>query len=84
MTRENIQPEFDRLVNRGIILGTVWILGVGSIISLISAYQANKLIKESGVIPEGKNRITKCLIIGISGLLVWVIAVLIIVLFRNK
>ena len=84
MNKETAQTEFNRLTNRGIILGYVWILGAGSIISLISAYQANKLFNASEFKLEGKNRITKCFVIGIAGLLVWVIAIAIILVFRKK
>lgn len=84
MDKSSAQTEFNRLTNRGIVLGYVWIMGVGSLISLISAYQAKKLFNTSGFSLEGKNRITKCIIIGIAGLLVWVIAVAIIILFRKK
>lgn len=84
MDKSSAQTEFNRLTNRGIVLGYVWIMGVGSLISLISAYQAKKLFNTSGFSLEGKNRITKCNIIGIAGLLVWVIAVAIIILFRKK
>lgn len=84
MDKETVQREFDRLTNRGIILGCVWILGVGSVISLISAYQANKLLNSSGFILEGKNKIRQCTYIGIAGLFIWVIAVTIIILFKKK
>ncbi len=84
MDKENAQIEFNRLISRGIIFGSVWIMGIGSVISLISAFQANKILKNSGFNIEGKNKIIKCLIIGISGLLVWVIAILIIILFKKK
>ena len=84
MDKETTQTEFNRLTNRGIILGYVWILGAGSIISLISAYQANKLFNASEFKLEGKNKITKCFVIGIAGLLVWAIAIAIILVFRKK
>ncbi len=84
MEKESMQVEFNRLINRGIILGSVWILGVGSVISLISAFQANKILKHSGYNIEGKNKVIKCFIIGISGLLVWVIAISIILIFKKK
>ena len=79
-----MQVEFNRLVNRGIILGSVWIMGVGSVISLISAFQANKILKNSGFNIEGKEKVVKCLLIGIAGLLVWVIAIAIILIFKKK
>ncbi len=84
MSKESMQIEFDRLVNRGIILGSVWIMGIGSVISLISAFQANMIIKKSGFNIEGRERVVKCMIIGISGLLVWIIAVAIILIFKKK
>ena len=79
-----MQVEFNRLVNRGIILGSVWIMGIGSVISLISAFQANKILKTSGFNIEGKEKVVKCLLIGIAGLLVWVIAIAIILIFKKK
>ena len=84
MDKETAQTEFNRLTNRGIILGYVWILGAGSIISLISAYQAKKLFYSSEFALEGKNKIAKCFAIGIAGLLVWVIAIAVIIIFRKK
>ncbi len=84
MNKLSAQTEFDRLTNRGVILGYVWIMGVGSVISLISAYQAKKLFNASGSSIQGKSKITKCNVIGIAGLLVWVIAIAIIILFRKK
>lgn len=84
MNKQSAQTEFNRLTNRGVILGYVWIMGVGSVISLISAYQAKKLFYNSGYQIEGKSKITKCNIIGIAGLLIWVIAIAIIILFRKK
>lgn len=84
MDQTALQTEVNRLVNRGIILGIVWILGVGSVIALISGFQANNIIKNSGFKLEGKSKVKKCFLIGISGLLVWVIAIFIIIIFRKK
>ncbi len=84
MTQNEVQTEFNRLVTRGIVLGYTWIMGAGSVISLISAFQANKLIKNSGYELSGKDKVRKCFYIGIAGLLVWVIAISIIILFRKK
>lgn len=82
--QNNLQKEVFRLVNRGIILGSVWIFGIGSVISLISAVQANKILNQSTYPLEGKAKVRKCFIIGVAGLLVWVIALLIIILYRKK
>jgi hypothetical protein len=84
MNKEALQKEFDRLTNRGIIFGIIWIMGVGSIIALISGYQAGKIFKESGNTLEGKNKITKSYIAGFAGILLWIIAILIIIIFRKN
>lgn len=84
LNQADLQTEVNRLVNRGIILGFVWILGVGSVIALISGFQAQSIIKNSQFNLEGRSKVKKCFIIGISGLLVWVIAIFIIIIFRKK
>ncbi len=84
MNKEALQKEFDRLTNRGIIFGIIWIMGVGSIIALISGYQAGKIFKESGSTLEGKNKITKSYIARFAGILLWIIAILIIIIFRKN
>lgn len=80
--KEN-QTEFDRLTNRGIVFGCIWIMGVGSIIALISAYQAGKLFRESGNSLKGKNKIARSYIAGFAGILLWIIAIIIILVFRK-
>ncbi len=84
MEKEILQKEFDRITNRGIIFGLVWIMGIGSVIALISGYQAGKIYKESGNLLEGKNKIFKSYIAGLSGILLWIIALLIIIIFKKS
>lgn len=84
MNKEILQKEFDRITNRGIIFGLIWIMGIGSVIAIISGYQAGKIFKESGNSLEGKDRIFKSYIAGFSGILLWIIAILIIIIFKKK
>ncbi len=79
----NMQTEVNRLVNRGIIFGIVWIMGFGSVVALISGYQANKLIKDSGNILEGKKKVVQCFIIGTVGLILLVLAISLIFIYRK-
>ena len=83
MNKEILQKEFDRLTTRGIVFGIIWIMGIGSIIAFISGYQAGKIYRESGNSLVGKNRITKTYIAGFAGILLWIIAILIIVIFKK-
>jgi len=84
MNTINIQTEVNRLVNRGIIFGIVWIMGFGSVVALISGFQANKLIKQSGNILEGKKKVVQCFIIGAIGLIVLATAISLIFIYRKN
>ncbi|HAY34750.1 MAG TPA: hypothetical protein PK536_13385 [Ignavibacteria bacterium] len=84
MSSEEVKIEFSRLVNRGIVLGSVWIFGIGSVIAIISGYQAGRLLKESGIKTESSSKIQKCYLIGALGILIDLAVVLIIVFFRKK
>ena len=59
MINEKVQTEVNILVNRGIVLGLVWIMGIGSVIALISGFKAKKLIRtaENGL--TGKKKANK-------------------------
>lgn len=84
MTKTEMQTEFSRLVNRGIIFGSIWIFGIGSVIAFTSGFQAKKLFEKSDRSLSGKNKIYKCFLIGVVGLLLDLSAVIIIILFRKN
>jgi len=44
MINQNLQEEVNRIINRGIIFGIIWILGIGSIIALTSGFQAKTFL----------------------------------------
>jgi len=83
MINQNLQEEVNRIINRGIIFGIIWILGIGSIIALTSGFQAKKMIRQSEYKLTGNRKATKSILIGIGGLLVWVVAIFIIVKFKK-
>lgn len=84
MINEKVQTEVNRLVNRGIVLGLVWIMGIGSVIALISGFQAKKLIRTSENILTGKKKANQSILIGIIGLLVWVVVIIFILKYRRN
>lgn len=84
MINEKVQTEVNRLVNRGIVLGLVWIMGIGSVIALISGFQAKKLIRTSENGLTGKKKANQSILIGILGLLVWVVIIIFILKYRRN
>lgn len=83
MSTDNNQTEVNRLIQRGIVFGVIWIMGIGSVIAILSAVQARKLIRESGGVLEGNKRAALSMITGIAGLAV-LLAVFIFVLIYRK
>ncbi len=84
MINEKVQTEVNRLVNRGIILGLVWMMGIGSVIALISGFQAKKLIRSSQNGITGNKKANQSILIGVLGLLVWVIVIAFIIKYRKN
>lgn len=84
MNKQVMQIEVNRLLNRGIVFGFIWIMGIGSVIAIISGFQANKIIAESGYILEGKSKAMRCIILGIAGLLIVLSVIVFVIIFRRK
>jgi chromate transport protein ChrA len=76
------EKEIDRLNNRGWFFGAAWIMGLGSIVTIISLIQAYKLYKKFNISDEKRKRtMIRNLVIAIIGLSVWIP---IVILFINK
>jgi len=76
--------EIERLLNRGFVFGSIWIMGIGSVIAVISAYQADKLLKLSGDKFYLRRKIIKCYLLGIIGILIVLAAIIFVILYRKK
>jgi hypothetical protein len=76
------EKEIQRVNKRGLVFGITWIMGIGSVIAIISAVQSYRLLYHiSGNNSNRKYRkeIIRNCVIGIIGLSVWIpIAILII------
>ena len=84
MEKENIQTEVNRLLQRGIVFGIIWIMGIGSIIAVTSGIQALQLMKKSGYKLEGKGKAVRCISIGITGILIVITVIVLVMIYRKK
>ena len=66
-----LQRRVDTLLRRGILFSIIWAAGVGSIIAIVSAVKAKKLIEHSAGEASGMRRVWFCLILGGLGVLLW-------------
>lgn len=72
-----IQQQINALLRRGVVFSVVWLMGVGSVIALISGLRAKRLIEESQGTATGLGRVWWCLVVGGLGIAIWAPIVLI-------
>jgi hypothetical protein len=68
--------ETSGLAIASLVLGIVWVCGIGSILALIFGYNARKAIRDSGGAVQGKGMATAGIVlgwIGVSWLLVYIV-----------
>jgi len=71
LASKQVQRQVDALLRRGIIFSLVWLVGVGSIIAIVSGIKAKKIIEQSGGETSGIGRAWFCLVVGGLGVLFW-------------
>ena len=59
------------MLRRGVIFSIVWLMGVGSLIAVIQAIKARKIIQQSNGEIRGSGKVVWCLVVGGLGLLFW-------------
>lgn len=59
------------MLRRGVIFSIVWLMGVGSLIAVIQAFVARKIIQRSHGEIRGSGKVVWCLVVGRLGLLFW-------------
>jgi hypothetical protein len=67
----SIQRDIDRLLQRGVIFSLVWLMGIGSVIAVVSGLRAKRLIEQSNGAASGMGRVWWCLIVGGLGIVIW-------------
>ena len=81
MDIETAGAEVERLIKRSIVFGCIWLMGIGSLICILSALKAARLAKESGI---EKNLYTgRLYLLGAVGLAISVSSIIVIIMFRK-
>ena len=71
MNQTRLQSQVDAMLRRGVIFSIVWLMGVGSLIAVIQAIKARKIIQQSNGEIRGSGKVVWCLVVGGLGLLFW-------------
>jgi hypothetical protein len=66
------QLNVNRMLNRGVLFSIIWLVGIGSLIAVVQALKARRLIRESNGKLNGNGKVWWCLILGGLGLLFWI------------
>ena len=68
------------MLRRAIIFSIFWLMGVGSLIAIIQAIKARKIIRRSNGEIRGSGKVMLCFIVGGAGLLFWGFVMLMVVI----
>ncbi len=80
MSQTDLQNQIDAMLRRGIIFSIFWLMGVGSLIAVIQAMKARKIIRQSNGEIRGSGKVMWCFIVGGAGLLFWGYVILMVVI----
>jgi hypothetical protein len=80
MSKSHLQRQVDGMLRRGVIFSIFWLMGVGSLIAVIQAVKARKIIRQSDGEIRGSGKVMWCFIVGGAGLLFWGYVVLMLVI----
>ncbi len=81
MEIEQLNTEVERLLKRSEVFGWIWLMGIGSVICIASAYKAGKLAKNSGM--QRDVNTAKLYLLGIVGLVISIAAIAAVILFKK-
>jgi len=68
------------MLRRGIVFSLFWLMGVGSLIAIVQAIKARKIIQQSNGEIRGSGKVMWCFIVGGAGLLFWGLVILMVVI----
>ena len=68
------------MLRRGIIFSIFWLMGVGSLIAIIQAMKARRIIRESNGNIRGSGKVMWCFIVGGAGLVFWGYVILMVII----
>ena len=77
------RDKLDSMLRKGVVLSIVWLMGIGSLVSVIQAVRAKRIIDESRGTLVGTGKVWWCFIVGGMGLVFWGF-VLVMVLINNS
>jgi hypothetical protein len=67
----HLQDHVDSILRKGILFSILWLMGVGSVISIFHALKALRIIKQSNGAITGMGKVWWCLIVGGWGVMFW-------------
>jgi hypothetical protein len=67
----HLQDKVDSMLHRGILFSILWLMGIGSAISIFQAIKAMKIIKQSNGTITGMGKVWWCFIAGGWGVMFW-------------
>ena len=79
-SHNQLQHQVNSMLRRGILFSIFWLIGIGSLISIIQGIKALRIIRESNGEIKGMGKVLWCFIVGGSGLLFWGFVILLVII----
>jgi hypothetical protein len=76
----DLQHQVDAMLRRGIVFSIFWLMGVGSLIAIIQAMKARRIIRQSNGTIRGSGKVMWCFIVGGVGLVFWGYVILMVII----
>jgi len=80
LSQTDLQHQVDAMLRRGIIFSIFWLMGVGSLIAIIQAMKARRIIRQSDGEIRGSGKVVWCFIVGGAGLVFWGYVILMVII----
>jgi len=65
------QEKLDSMLRKAVVLSIIWLMGIGSLISVVQAVRAKRMIDQSRGGLVGLGKVWWCFVVGGVGLLFW-------------
>jgi hypothetical protein len=79
-----LQDKVDSMLRRGVVFSILWLMGIGSAISIVQAIRAKKIVDASNGEVTGGGNIWWCFIVGGLGVLFWGFVVVMVIVNATK
>jgi len=74
-----LQDRVDSMLRRAIVFSILWLMGIGSLISIVQAFRAKRIIDGSNGEVHGAGKVLWCFVVGGLGVAFWALVLIMVI-----